>query len=824
MKTIFLRVVEAQHKASALLKTLRFPDHGQGPTRFDVCYETFSSLPGSPFAYWVGEKLLRIFHDNTPFESLDRKSVIGLKTSDDFRFIRNWFEVPSPDRHSRWVPYTRGGSRSFAYRDLVAAVQWQGDGDELRAYYEKNAKRTGGMLKNRDNYFRPGLSWPLRGIRFSAQAVPAEAIFSIAGKIALVPQEELLTWLAVFNSLPFDYIIRIRAGKVGGVQYESGLINTTAVPNTSHSDRVALSALVHRAWSLKHSLDTVNETSHAFVLPAAVLATELGSDLSAAFGPVTGDEGPLTIDLKNWHSYVNRTERELAAIQHEIDDMCFDLYGITGEDRRQIEEGFGTKPDDSKTEDEHRGGQESSEPEEVNPAPQATSLMSWATGVSLGRFDLRLATGELGLPDEPEPFDPLPICSPGMLVDDNGLPLEVMPDDYAVRFPMDGILVDDPGHERDINAVTQAVIQQIYPDETSEVLEQIAGWLGARDASTRDWFARSFFEFHIKQYSKRRRIAPIYWQLATPSASYSVWLYYHRFTKDTLFRALNEYVEPKVKYEETKLAQMRQDLGPELSTSQRNKLEAQEAFVDELRGFRQELTRVAPLWNPDLNDGVIINFAPLWRLVPQHRQWQKECKVCWDKLVAGDYDWAHLVMQLWPERVVPKCLDDRSLAIAHGLEDEFWIENDNGKWHQRQVDETTVERLIGERTSTAVNAALDDLLSAPVLTTGGTRRTRGRKAKSAAPKQRATLFREETKAKSASAPTVDDNVLGTVRKAISQVAGGASRADVLAASGLSDGEWNRAIAALLERGDVTRTGQKRGTKYHASESKGGTNA
>ena len=37
-------------------------------------------------------------------------------------------------------------------------------------------------------------------------------------------------------------------------------------------------------------------------------------------------------------------------------------------------------------------------------------------------------------------------------------------------------------------------------------------------------------------------------------------------------------------------------------------------------------------------------------------------------------------MHLWPERVVPKCADDRSLAIAHGLENAFWEEDDDGKW------------------------------------------------------------------------------------------------------------------------------------------------
>ena len=80
------------------------------------------------------------------------------------------------------------------------------------------------------------------------------------------------------------------------------------------------------------------------------------------------------------------------------------------------------------------------------------------------------------------------------------------------------------------------------------------------------------------------------------------------------------------------------------------------------------------------DDGVIINFAPLWRLVPQNRSWQKELRTTWDALIRGDYDWAHLAMYLWPERVVPKCAADRSLAIAHGLEDGFWFEDEDGKW------------------------------------------------------------------------------------------------------------------------------------------------
>ena len=84
--------------------------------------------------------------------------------------------------------------------------------------------------------------------------------------------------------------------------------------------------------------------------------------------------------------------------------------------------------------------------------------------------------------------------------------------------------------------------------------------------------------------------------------------------------------------------------------------------MEELRVFLDEVKRVTPLWKPNLDDGVLINFAPLWRLVPQHKAWQKELKATWNTLCDGAYDWAHLAMRLWPERVVPKCATDRSFG------------------------------------------------------------------------------------------------------------------------------------------------------------------
>jgi hypothetical protein len=88
-------------------------------------------------------------------------------------------------------------------------------------------------------------------------------------------------------------------------------------------------------------------------------------------------------------------------------------------------------------------------------------------------------------------------------------------------------------------------------------------------------------------------------------------------------------------------------------------------------------------------------------------------------------------MHLWPERVVPKCATDRSLAIAHRLQHVFWIEGDDGKWKPRQAPTRSVEELVRERTSTAVKSALKSLLEAPVANGNGGR-GRGRRVVNAA--------------------------------------------------------------------------------------------
>jgi hypothetical protein len=279
--------------------------------------------------------------------------------------------------------------------------------------------------------------------------------------------------------------------------------------------------------------------------------------------------------------------------------------------------------------------------------------------------------------------------------------------------------------DRDSESPLIQAIEGVLDDCLEGSGETANSWYGIRisreDLENYITSGGGFYNEHLKACTGAFRKAPLYWPITIPSGRISIWCYYHALFPDTMY-AVIECIESELVFEERKLNTLRQEAGSDPSSKERKTIDVQETFVVELRAFKSEVARIAPLWNPNLNDGVIINFAPLWRLVPQHKPWQKECKRVWDKLVKGDYDWAHLAMHLWPERVVPKCQDDRSLAIAHGLEDDFWYEDDDGKWQKRQDSDDRIEELIDERASTAVKASLDDLLSAPNPTGGSKRR------------------------------------------------------------------------------------------------------
>lgn len=684
--TVFISALRATvaEKDRILLAASR----GEGPS-ITIDAERFRSLPGSPFSYWCPTEVHRLFKLFEPAESGARRFTKGLCTTDDKRFVRLWWES-NLKHEDKWRSFVNGGNSVSFYADSFLNLNWSRNGDELKAYLDHKIGAPGQWsrwINSVDYYFRPGFTWPLRASKFSPQVLPAGHIFSVRSYVGFEDQEKLGSLVALTSSRVFDYIFKTCLGRSGYPEFVVGVVQKLPIPPIPEDARDELDTLFRQAWSQGLRVAQSEERSTRFVLPNRVRAN--------------GGATPGARDM------------EVARIQREIDKVAFDLYGLDQGVRDQINDWLGAAQTAiisgtlAATDDDVNieGGDEQDEDGDEDEVEfnDTSALLSWSVGVAFARFDIRYATGERAIPPEPDPFDPLPALSPGML-----------PDVDAAFMPTSGVFVDDPGHADDLAARVTAVYDRV--GETPP----------APDALRRT-LAKDFFPAHIRMYSKSRRKAPIYWQLATPTASYSVWLYIHAFGKDTLFRVQNEYVAPKLAHERRELEGLLADAGPTPTTAQSRAIEAQTNFVEELSALLDEVKRVAPLWDPDLDDGVILNFAPLWRLVPKNRAWQNELRAAWASLVDGDYDWARLSMRLWPERVVPKCAKDRSLAIAHDLEDVFWFEDAAGKWQARPTPTRPLDDLIADRTSTAVKAALLSLLDAPdpVAASG-----RGRRKKS----------------------------------------------------------------------------------------------
>jgi len=613
--------------------------------------------------------------------------VNGLQCPSDFRYVRLGCEVDPRAVGTRWHAFLKPCGFMPYVSELACVVNWLDGGKEQKAEYEVRGISPSKYISGESFYPSIGVWWPdvsERGIAASLIPYPA-----IPGRKAILGVGKPDSGVSA----------DVLAGHLNSILCE-GLLGLLT-PERHHKP----SYMGQLPW-VGDTNYTKRASSH-YRLMAKLLAEESPSETSPFF------DAPLVLraNAPNFNAAVKDYRKALEdatkAARQELTQFDSDSLSVLGVDvdggalltemsqRKPIEDWF---------------------PSEVEmnigfKAHVAFDMFSYLVGCAVGRWDIR-KTGALEKRRIAQ-IQRLPPLPAGALIDGEGCTAKKPPPGYPIQFPSLGIFVDDRGHQMDLILAIGHVAKAVWGGEAEAWLDGISVALAGGEQRLREFCRTKFFPEHLKRYTRSRRKAPIYWQLATPTVSYSVWCYYHRLTRDTFFRIANDYVTPKVEHEERKLDSSRQEAGPDPSSKQRMAIDAQETFVTELRSFATEVDRIKPLWNPNLNDGVIINFAPLWRLVPQYKAWQKECKTAWDKVAKGDYDWAHLAMHLWPERVVPKCATDRSLAIAHDLEEEFWKKNANGKWAKKKVSKERIEALIKERTSPTVKAALNDLLSAP---------------------------------------------------------------------------------------------------------------
>ena len=361
-----------------------------------------------------------------------------------------------------------------------------------------------------------------------------------------------------------------------------------------------------------------------------------------------------------------QTMLEVCRARREADEVAGQAYGFTSSDTLEMDAAFADRIPPATGKWRVYFGETGSD---LDLDAFANRVISWVVGIAFRRWSATIPETLVGV-DAYTLLSTPPTKPPALELAD-GI----------------DILVDDPGfegsqpHRNNFLRRLRDTFDLLWGDKAQKIEQEFCDIL--RVPNLREYFCRSggFFQNHLQLYSKARRKAPIYWPLSTESGTYTLWIYYHRLSDQTLFTCVNDFLDPK-------LSEIEGDL-ERLSRSEhidRNKRERQDNLLElkaELKSMRSQLLDIARLpYKPNLFDGVLINASPLWPMC-RHKAWQNELKTCWEDLRKGEYDWSHMAYNIWPDRVRNACSEDRSLAIAHGLED-LYQKKETGKVRRRR--------------------------------------------------------------------------------------------------------------------------------------------
>jgi hypothetical protein len=599
----------------------------------------FAAIPGSPFAYWVSKSVRDLFLTQPRFEQDGRVARVGDHPGDQERYLRLFWEIPAELRNTnrRWVPYQKGGAYSPYYADIHLVTDWD---FERETYFDFHG-RIGRSSEHPSNYqffFRCGLTWPRRTNGFSVRILPKGCVFADKGPAAFVENDdsiELMALNAILNSTPFLQLLKIQLARTELAQsFEVGLVQQTPIPRLLKQFAVELNDFVLRAYEIARQPSLSNETTHVFCLP--ILLDDSSIQLAKRLRAISQSE--------------TKRQIALAALKAQIDNRVTELYGVpelAGANEKKIENVDQSTP----SEGEEPVVDEEEDEDEItsllsDPYSLVSDLVMWCVGVAFGRWDVRYALNPKSMSALPEPFDALPVCSPGMLQGKDGLPLDEAPKSYPLPIASRGFLVDDPDRPRDdITTAVRQVLSLLWGANSEAIENEACQILEVPDLRT--WFRdpKGFFAWHIRRYSKSRRKAPIYWLIQSAKRNYAVWLYYPRLNPDSLFFAAREYTDAKLNLETTRLEDLQNNLNSFSGADrkiQEKKLATQTALVAELKSYLKALDAAALLQvKPDLNDGVLLNIASLRELVP----WKEPTRI-WEELLHGKYAWSHIATQL----------------------------------------------------------------------------------------------------------------------------------------------------------------------------------
>ncbi|MYU82077.1 BREX-1 system adenine-specific DNA-methyltransferase PglX [Ligilactobacillus salivarius] len=547
------------------------------------CYVTdqnnFSKIPGNPVAYWVSDKLIKVFKAGILLQEL-AISRNGMKTGNNEKFLRLWWESNNDlicfdvkdisgavSSNKKWFAYNKGGGARKWYGNNDYIVNWENRGHDIFV----NAKQD---KRNVQDYpdelkFTPSVTWSLINSGTPTFRYKQGNLSDIAGMSFYKAHDKLKYLLAFCNTNVASKILKLIAPTMN---FQAGDVGRLPILQRKQDEEVIKKIVDENILLSQQDWDTY-ETSWGFKHHPLIRKV---STISEAYD--------------QWKSENNERFDQLKANEEELNRIFIDIYGLQDELTPEVADKDVTvhKIFDSKDD----------VPETMKGSKyirtkydEVTSFISYAVGCIFGRYSLDV--------------DGLAYAGGNW---DNSKYTTFAADKDSIIPISDDEYFDDDIVNRLVNFV-----KVVYGEDTlQENLKFIADALGGKGHPKeviRNYFLNKFYKEHCKTYRKR----PIYWLFDSGKKNgFKCLVYMHRYQPDTIARIRTDYVHEQ----QARYYTIIEDLEARIKaadTSEKIKLKNQLKVIknqdEEIKTYEEKIHHLADqMISIDLDDGVKNNY------------------------------------------------------------------------------------------------------------------------------------------------------------------------------------------------------------------------
>lgn len=547
------------------------------------CYVTdqnnFSKIPGNPIAYWVSDKLIKVFKSGTLLQEL-AISRNGMKTGNNEKFLRLWWESNKDlicfdvkdvsgavSSNKKWFAYNKGGGARKWYGNNDYIVNWENRGYDIFV----NAKQDKRNVQDYPNElkFTPSVTWSLINSGTPTFRYKQGNLSDIAGMSFYKAHDKLKYLLAFCNTNVASKTLKLIAPTMN---FQAGDVGRLPILQRKQDEEVIKKIVDENILLSQRDWDSY-ETSWDFKHQPLIRKV---STISEAYN--------------QWKSENNERFNQLKDNEEELNRIFIDIYGLQGELTPEVADKdvtvhkiFDTKDDVPET---MKGSKYIR-----TKYDEITSFISYAVGCMFGRYSLDVD----GLAYAGGDWDDSKYTT---FAADKDSIIPISDDEYF----------DDDIVNRFVNFV-----EVVYGEDTlQENLKFIADALGGKGHPKeviRNYFLNKFYKEHCKTYQKR----PIYWLFDSGKKNgFKCLVYMHRYQPDTIARIRTDYVhEQQARYytiiEDLEARIKAADTGEKIKL--KNQLKVIKNQDEEIKIYEEKIHHLADqMISINLDDGVKNNY------------------------------------------------------------------------------------------------------------------------------------------------------------------------------------------------------------------------